>query len=296
MAKDPQAELKAFKAKHGFFVGIDSDGCAFDSMEIKHKECFIPNIIKHWHLQSVSKYAREAAEFVNLYSKDRGANRWPALVKVFDLLGERPEVLARKAAIPQAQPLRDFIASGVPLDNKNLKALIDKTGDAVLKQALHWSEAVNATIADMVADVPPFPFVRESLAKLQPQADMIVVSQTPTEALVREWAEHGIDKYVRLICGQELGTKTEHIALAAKGRYEPDKILMIGDAPGDLKAARANQARFFPVNPGREEASWQRFYKEAIDRFLGGTYSADYEQKLVDEFHTFLPEKPPWKK
>ena len=293
---DPREKLTNFTAQHKFFVGIDSDGCVFDTMEIKHKECFIPNIIKHWHLQSVSKYAREAAEFVNLYSKDRGANRWPALVKVFDLLSERPEVLARKAAIPQAKSLRDFIASGVPLDNKNLKALIDKTCDAVLKQALHWSEAVNASIADMVADVPPFPLVRESLAKLQPQADMIVVSQTPTEALVREWAEHGIDKYVRLICGQELGTKTEHIALAAKGRYEPDKILMIGDAPGDLKAARANKARFFPINPGREEASWEHFYKEAIDKFLGGTYSADYEQKLIDEFHTFLPEKPPWKK
>ena len=53
--------------KHDFFVGIDSDGCAFDSMELKHKECFIPNIINYYNLQAISKYAREAAEFVNLY-------------------------------------------------------------------------------------------------------------------------------------------------------------------------------------------------------------------------------------
>ena len=45
-----------------FFVGIDSDGCAFDTMEIKHKECFIPNIINSWDLQSVSRFARQAAE------------------------------------------------------------------------------------------------------------------------------------------------------------------------------------------------------------------------------------------
>ena len=57
-----------------FFVGVDSDGCAFDTMELKHKECFIPNTIKYYNLQSVSKYAREAAEFVNLYSKSRGIN------------------------------------------------------------------------------------------------------------------------------------------------------------------------------------------------------------------------------
>ena len=92
MSTDPQAALKAFERRHDFFVGIDSDGCAFDTMEIKHKECFIPNIVKHWDLQAVSKYAREAAEFVNLYSHWRGINRFPAVLMVFDLLRERPEV------------------------------------------------------------------------------------------------------------------------------------------------------------------------------------------------------------
>ena len=66
-----------FTPKHDYLVGIDSDGCAFDTMELKHKECFIPNTINYWGLQGVSKYAREAAEFVNLYSKSRGINRFP---------------------------------------------------------------------------------------------------------------------------------------------------------------------------------------------------------------------------
>jgi phosphoglycolate phosphatase-like HAD superfamily hydrolase len=293
---DPRKQLEQFEPQHGFFVGIDSDGCIFDSMEIKHKECFIPNIIKYWGLQSVSKYAREAAEFVNLYSRDRGVNRWPALIKVFELLRERPEVQARKAAIPDAQPIRDFIASGRPLDNKNLQALIDETGDSVLQQAMAWSHAVNATIADLVENVPPFPCVRESLERLKDQADLVVVSQTPTEALRREWQEHGIDTFVRMICGQEMGTKTEHLRYLAGGKYAPEKILMIGDAPGDLKAARANNTRFYPINPGHEEASWERFYGEAIDRFLIGQYTAEYEQSLIDEFEAHLPQSPPWKK
>jgi len=291
---DPQSPLKNFKPEHSFFVGIDSDGCVFDSMEIKHKECFIPNIIKHWGLQAVSKYARQAAEFVNLYSKDRGINRWPALIKVFDLLRERPEVIARHADIPMAEPIRDFIASGVPLDNKHLQELIEKTNDKVLKQAMDWSKGVNATIAELVENVPPFPYVRESLAKLADHADQLVVSQTPTEALEREWKEHDIDTFVRLICGQEMGTKTEHIKLATDERYEPDKMLMIGDAPGDMKAARANGARFYPINPGHEEASWKRFHDEAIDKFLASQYNDAYEQKLIDEFQAHLPENPPW--
>ena len=82
MTDDPAKVLKELKPKHAFFVGVDSDGCAFDTMEIKHKECFTPLIIKHWDLQAVSKYAREASEFVNLYSQWRGVNRWPALLKV----------------------------------------------------------------------------------------------------------------------------------------------------------------------------------------------------------------------
>ena len=101
---DPARALRDLTPKHSFFVGIDSDGCAFDTMEIKHKECFIPNIIAYWDLQPVSKYAREAAEFVNLYSKWRGINRWPALTMVFDLLMERPEVRKRQVNDPSGRP------------------------------------------------------------------------------------------------------------------------------------------------------------------------------------------------
>src|SRR6476620_1778423 len=95
MPSDPQLALRQFAKHHDFFIGIDSDGCAFDTMEVKHKECFIPNIIKFYELAAISKYAREAAEFVNLYSQWRGINRFPALAMTFDLLMSRPEVLRR---------------------------------------------------------------------------------------------------------------------------------------------------------------------------------------------------------
>ena len=91
-----------------FLVGIDSDGCAFDSMEIKHKECFIPNTINFFDLQAVSKYAREAAEFVNLYSKWRGINRFPALLHTVDLLLDWPEVQRRGVSISQLESVRDW--------------------------------------------------------------------------------------------------------------------------------------------------------------------------------------------
>ncbi|NOZ64396.1 MAG: HAD family hydrolase [Caldiserica bacterium] len=294
MAELTQEALKEMAPQKGFFIGVDSDGCAFDTMEIKHKECFIPNIIKHWELQPVSKYAREAAEFVNLYSKWRGINRFPALIMVFDLLKERPEVLKRNVSIPEVKSLREWVKSETKLGNPALKEAVEKTGDPILKKALAWSEAVNRTVADMVKGIPPFPFVQESLEKAGEFADIIVVSATPSEALQREWKEHGIDKYVRAICGQELGKKEEHIGLAARGKYKSEHILMIGDAPGDMKAAKANGALFYPIIPGHEDESWERFFKEAMEKFFKGEYAGTYEQELIEEFDRYLPSTPPW--
>lgn len=294
MSAPATTTLADFKPQQDFFVGIDSDGCAFDSMEIKHKECFCPQIIKFWRLQPVSKYARETVEFVNLYSKWRGTNRWPALVMAFDLLRERPEVKARHVEIPQVPALRAFLASGKPASNEGLKAYIAEHPSPELDRALEWSIAVNDCIEDVVFGLPPFPYVRESLERLTGKADSVVVSQTPTEALEREWEEHDIAKYVRTIAGQEHGTKKQHLKTAAAGKYASGHVLMIGDAFGDLDAARANGALFFPINPGHEEASWKRFYDEGISKFLAGQFAGDYENKLLAEFTKLLPDAPPW--
>ena len=293
-AAQPLAELEP---QHEFFIGIDSDGCAFDTMEIKHKECFTPNTIKHWSLQAVSKYAREASEFVNLYSKWRGINRWPALVMVFDLLRDRPEVVARNVVPPEAPRIREFIANeGYPKSNDGLKAYMDEHSDPELDIAWAWTHGVNETVADMVHGVPPFPWLRESLSFLEGKADMIVVSATPVEALTREWQEHDIARYVRVIAGQEMGKKALHLKLAAAGKYAPERILMIGDAPGDMNAARANKAQFYPINPGAEEESWQRFFEESVHRFLAGEYAGSYEADLISEFEALLPDTPPWRR
>ncbi len=289
-------KLKALGKTKDFFVGIDSDGCAFDTMEIKHKECFIPNTINSWELQGVSRFAREAAEFVNLYSQWRGINRFPALVMVFDLLCERPEAVDRGYEAPQVDSLRQWIKTETRLGNPTLTEKVKQTGDPVLTQTLGWSRAVNETVARFVRGVPPFPYVRRSIEKLSGAADIMVVSATPNEALQREWAEHDIAQYTCMICGQEMGSKKEHIQYGAIGKYEAENILMVGDAPGDMKAAKANGALFYPVNPGAEAASWKRLFEDGIERFLAGKYAGQYEQKLIDEFMEYLPSTPPWKK
>ena len=284
--------LPKFQPEREFFVGIDSDGCVFDSMELKHKECFIPAFIRHYGLQGVSKYAREAAEFVNLYSTSRGVNRFPGLVEQLDWLRRRPEVRERGVDVPSPEGLRRWILREPKLGNPSLERAVAATGDPDLQIALAWSQAVNRAIAEMVSGVPPFPFVRECLERLADASDMLVVSATPNEALASEWQEHDLAQFVRAICGQEFGTKKEMLKLAAK--YPPANALMIGDAPGDYQAAAANECLFFPINPGHEAPSWRRLFEEGIERFLNGTFAGVYQAGLLDEFNRLLPENPSW--
>ena len=200
---DYVAQLKQLPKKHDYFIGFDSDGCVFDTMEIKHKECFCPAYIKHLGLQPVSKAAREVWDFVNLYSKTRGCNRFFAIQHARDLLRERKDVQARGFKVPELKELDAWVKRETKLGNPALKQEVEKTGNQELKTMLAWSAEVNARVTDMVFGMSPFPRVMDVLKQGQKKADMIVVSQTPLEALAREWEEHKMDIYVGMIAGQE---------------------------------------------------------------------------------------------
>ncbi|MFB0551677.1 MAG: HAD family hydrolase [Phycisphaerae bacterium] len=299
---DPAQPLKDFKPKYKFFVGIDSDGCAFDTMGIKQRECFCPWLIAYFGLQPVAQAARECKDFADLFSKTRGANRHKTAKRIIaELLPNHPMTKARNFKVPQYPHYFAWVDDPKSLlSNDGLRQAIGEASDPEdkreLEHALAWSERVNWAIGETVKGMPPFPFVRESLEKIQPLADVIVVSATPCEALAREWEEHDIAKYVEVIAGQEMGTKTQHLEYATKGRYGKNHVLMVGDAPGDMKAAKANNALFYPINPGDEIQSWKRFHDEAFDKFISGEYAGDYEKKLIAEFNGYLPERPPWEK
>jgi phosphoglycolate phosphatase-like HAD superfamily hydrolase len=294
MLKFSKNDLINLPKTHDFLIGIDSDGCVFDSMGVKQINHFHPLIIRMWGLAAIEPELRRAAEFANLYSHWRGSNRFIALLKLFDLLAEWPAVEEKKVVLPDTTSLRAYIESGLPLGNPSLEDEVARTQDPELKRVLDWSLAVNADIAENMAEIPPFAGVRECLVKMHAAADLVVVSQTPEEALVHEWALHGIDGFVNVIAGQELGTKAEHLEMARGDRYPADHVMLIGDAPGDLRAAQAVNGYFFPIMPGKEEESWRQLADEGLARFLDGTFGGAYQQKLIAEFEALLPGTPPW--
>ncbi|GAH29922.1 unnamed protein product, partial [marine sediment metagenome] len=181
----------------------------------------------------------------NLFSVDRGCNRFIAVQLTLRALAEREDVrqalTEKHLKLPDAKPLNDYIIfaqkNKLGLGNPSLERFINENSTCFsLYKLLGWSEAINRTFPHISAKIPPFNGVEESLDLMAGYADIMVVSKTPYEDLANYWEAQGIARYVHIIAGQEMGSKAHHIEVAKKaGEYENDHVLMIGDGKGDLK-------------------------------------------------------------
>ena len=291
--KNTLCPLDRFQGKHEYLVCIDSDGCAMDTMEIKHKECFCTAFIEVFGLQGIAKYAREAWDYTNLYSKTRGFYRMKTLLLSMELLEKRREVIERGFKLPDMAPLKKWCESVSVLSDATLEEYAKAHPAPILDTVLEWSAEVNRRVKRLVHNVPPFPYVRESLANLQGKADVVVVSATPTAALEKEWSEHGLKAYTSFICGQEYGAKKEIIS-ALKAQYGDGNVLMIGDAIGDQKAASSAGAFFYPICPNGEDHSWKVFHDSVSETFLKGGYNKCVQKVYAEQLDACLLDVPAW--
>ena len=289
--------LTDMKRTKDYLVCIDSDGCLLDNMELKHKECFCPAVVNVWNLQGASKYVREVHEWVNLYSRSRGWNRFPAVVRTLELSYARSELKERGYIMPNLKPLKKWIEetpvlSAVAIDEYARKC---PDCDPLLLQAAQWSREVDANIAHIVRNILPFPGVREAVLKLREFADVVVVSATPHDSLVRELTAVGIAPLMTAIAGQELGTKSQSIRKAMSHGYAADHVLKIGDAPSDYEAARDNGVLFNPIVAGKERDSWNNVLEVSSVKFRNGTFKGEYQDEILKDFFATLAEEPHWK-
>jgi phosphoglycolate phosphatase-like HAD superfamily hydrolase len=274
-----------FSPRRRFFVGIDSDGCAFDTMESKHKQVFIPQAIASMGFEDIADAYRTTAERVNLYSRTRGANRFEAIATCLDLLREDEELRER---VPDPAPLWEFVRSGRPLSNDSFAAYVGDDPPELLARVLHWSGESNRRIATELTEKRPFPLVAESLARIHEFANTMIVSATPAQALEDEWRAAGLMEHMDVVAGQEFGPKGEQLAAARAAGAAPERSLMVGDAPGDHAAAEANGMLFFPIIPGTEDSSWRELYETGIDRFRTGRFAGSYQADLLARYYAAL--------
>lgn len=280
--------MEKFEPRHKFFIGIDSDGTVFDSMEIKQKRCFLPVAVEMWDLQPVQKEFYEIAEFINLYSVHRGLNRFAALAMAFEMLAKQmPSV-----KLPDFAPLQEFVRSGRPLSAGSLAGY--NPGDSFLAQVIEWSKRSDDRYLKVTKEdgLPPFPPVRSILERASRQADIMIVSSSSHAALMQDWGETQLLPFISLIAGQEFGSKAAQLKFAVAGNYESHRTLMIGDALSDLEAAQANEVHFYPIIPGKELQSWESFLGEALQRFISENYAGHYEGQLIAGFRAALRPAP----
>lgn len=277
-------KINNFKKEANYLVCIDSDGSAIDTMTEKHLKCFGPVLVEVWSLNEIKKEFLNKWNKINLYSSTRGINRFRGLVESFKVLK------AEGIEMPEIKNLENWVKNSEELSNPALEKEIEKREDNTdLKLALKWSQELNKAISILQKDISKvFMGVKASLEKMYKKADLAVVSSANNEALLDEWHSYELDNYVKIILGQEAGAKAENIKELMDKGYDKDKVLMIGDALGDLRAAEENNVLFYPILAGKEEKSWQLLFEEASDKFFAGEYKGEYEAKLIEKFKSVL--------
>ncbi|HHY08197.1 MAG TPA: HAD family hydrolase [Corynebacteriales bacterium] len=268
-----------FKRTKDFLVCVDSDGCAMDTMNIKHFEAFGPEFVKIMDVEEQREDVLKRWNKTNLFSKKRGINRFLSFLDGLEYVHEniRP--------VEGIEVFREYVHNDGKLSTDGIEKAYTQSKADILKKVIDWSYNVN----DVIKKIPrkkneSFKNVLPALQEIAKKANIVVVSTATKDAVQTEWTKAGLMGYVDAVFTQEFGSKTESIAHAkAVGNYEDDKMIKIGDAPGDLEAARNNHAYFYPIIAMKEEESWIDFRNEYFEKFINGQYN-EVQDQLIDKF------------
>ena len=275
--------LSEFKKTKNFLVCVDSDGCAMDTMDIKHIRCFGPCMIEVWQLQKWEEKILKRWNEINLYTITRGINRFKGLSMALSEINEQYQ------AIDGIDDLIFWSKNADELSNEALKKEIEKHPQKkIFKLALKWSEMVNNAIKKLPeSEIKPFPLVKEALKLAHEKADIAIVSSANLGAVLDEWEKHGLLEHTDIVLTQNVGSKAFCISELLKKGYNKENVLMCGDAPGDLKAAETNEVFYYPILVKKEKDSWQDFINQGFSHLLDGSYD-EYETIKKRDFYKNL--------
>ena len=123
-----------------YLVCIDSDGCAMDTMDIKHIRCFGPCMVEEWGLSQWEEPILKRWNEMNLYTMTRGINRFKGLALALS------EIDRKYCRIEGIETLKKWAKESPELSNQALAKAIAEEPNICLQKALSWSEKVNKKI------------------------------------------------------------------------------------------------------------------------------------------------------
>lgn len=277
----------SFERKHDFLICVDSDGCAMDTMDIKHFRCFGPCMIEVWGLHAHEQELLVRWNEINLYTMTRGINRFKGLAIAL----KEAEETYDDVQIDDLETFLRWTEITKELSNRAIEDVLAQKESKSLRMALEWSERVNVAIKNLPEEENlPFEGAKAGLAAAHAAADVAIVSSANAGAVREEWTRHNLIEHTDIMLAQDAGTKAYCIGQLLQKGYEKDHVLMIGDAPGDQKAAEDNGVLYYPILVKKEKSSWERFLSEGLEKFLSGTYSGKYQEERINEFQKNLSE------
>ena len=267
-----------FEKKHDYLICVDSDGCVMDTMNCKHFHCFGPCMVAEWELQQWQDAILERWNVINLFSMTRGVNRFKGLAMA---LGEIDQ---QYKPIPGVKALQHWADTAPALSNDGVAKAAAEAADPeakrIFEKALSWSKAVNAAIVQLDEALKvPYDGAKEGLAAAHTFADVAMVSSANRDAVEEEWGKFGLLAHTDIVLAQDIGSKAACIAEMMKFGYDPNKVLMVGDAPGDSDAAKKNGVYYYPILVNHEKESWDEAIAVAFDKLQSGDYAAYGEEK-----------------
>ena len=272
----------SFVRKHDYLVCVDSDGCVMDTMNCKHFHCFGPCMVAEWGLEQWKEEILDRWNVINLFSMTRGINRFKGLAMALSEINEKYTPIAGIAA------LQHWADTAPALSNDGVaKAMDAAEGDAklIFQKALSWSKAVNAAIVALDESLKvPYEGAKEGLAAAHQFADVAMVSSANRDAVEEEWGKFGLLEHTDIVLAQDIGSKAACIKEMLKFGYDLNKVVMIGDAPGDSDAAEKNGVHYFPILVNHEKESWD----EAIATAFAKLQSGDYAPYGAEKKQAFL--------
>lgn len=271
--------LENYEKKKEFLICVDSDGCAMDTMDIKHIKCFGPCMVDEWELNQWRDEILTRWNDINLYTMTRGINRFKGLAMILR------EIDGTHTKIEDVDVLEKWVAESDELSNGALQKAIEANGSIVLKKALSWSKAVNESINALPFEVKkPFEGVKEGLAYAHQFADVAIVSSANLQAVEEEWELYKLLDHVDIIMAQNIGSKAFCIQELLKKGYDKEKVFMAGDAVGDYEAAKSNGVYYYPILVRHEKESWEELKSTAVEKLTSATFGGEYQQAKLDAF------------
>ena len=272
----------SFERKHDYLVCVDSDGCVMDTMNCKHFNCFGPCMVTEWGLEEWKDEILDRWNVINLFSMTRGINRFKGLAMALGEIDQKYKPITGIAA------LQHWADTAPALSNDGVAKAAAEATDAdaklVFEKALSWSKAVNASIVELPEELKvPYDGAKEGLAAAHQFADVAMVSSANRDAVEEEWGKFGLLEHTDIVLAQDIGSKAACIAAMLKFGYDLDKVVMVGDAPGDCDAAEKNHVHYYPILVNHEKASWDEAIAVAFGKLQAGEY-AEYGAEMKKKF------------